>query len=110
MRLYIKQPLIIQNNLNLTGGFRQWRRGLTLMELIGILAVIVILVGTITPSIIKRIVESKRTAEGNDLYTIAETLKAEILRKRAIPSATTGLSFYQRRFKNPRQKFTSQGG
>jgi hypothetical protein len=101
MRLYIKQPLIIQNNLNLTGGFRQWRRGLTLMELIGILAVIVILVGTITPAIIKRIVESKRTAEGNDLYTIAETLKAEILRKRAIPSANNWAEFLSEALQKP---------
>lgn len=100
MRFDLKRPSIIQNKFK-KGEFSYWHCGLTLMELIGILAVIVILAGTLIPVVTKRIVEAKRTAESNDLYNLAETLKQEILRKRAIPSANNWVDFLSEAFQKP---------
>ncbi len=81
-------------------------QGFTLMETIGVLAIIVILAGMMIPPILKRIFEARRTAEQNDLYIISEVLKEEILNKKTIPSTTDWAAFVANRLNKPATEIT----
>ena len=78
--------------------------GFSLMETIGVLAIIAICVGVMVPPILEKISDVRRTAESNDLYNITEALKEEILAKKYIPSANDWASFISQRLGLPPEK------
>jgi len=69
------------------------RGGFTLIETIGVLAIIAILAAVITGQIITRIRIAARAAETATLSAMAETLHKSILRTKTIPAATNLASF-----------------
>src|SRR5437773_2612186 len=60
----------------------------TLIERIGVLAVIAILAAVLVPSVIKRMDQAARTKETADLSAIADSYTQYILRNKTIPSDT----------------------
>ncbi len=78
--------------------------GFSLMETIGILAIIAICVGIMIPPILTKIFDARRIAESNDLYNITEVLKEEILAKKYIPSTNDWASFISQRLGLPVEK------
>ncbi len=80
------------------------RSGFSLMETIGVLAIIAICVGIMVPPILTKIFDAHRVAEGNDLYNISEVLKEEILDKKYIPSTNDWASFISQRLGLPPEK------
>src|SRR6185369_9462162 len=59
--------------------------GFTLMEMIGVLAVIAILVAVIAPSVIRRMDRAAWTRETLDLNSIADSLTQSIVRTKIVP-------------------------
>jgi hypothetical protein len=62
--------------------------GLTLIEVIGVLAILVILTAAITPVAVRRVDIAARTKEFNDLIAISNGLTLQISRSFSIPGAT----------------------
>ncbi len=62
-------------------------RGFTLLELIGVLAVMAILAGALAPNLITLLDEGYETAERDSLRTIADSLERSIRSTKTIPSA-----------------------
>lgn len=93
--MLVKKNKVYKNRLGL------FNAGFSLMETIGVLAIIAILVGMMVPPIIKKIFEARRTAETNDLYNISEVLKEEILKKKYIPASTNWANFLSERLGLP---------
>jgi general secretion pathway protein G len=65
------------------------RRAFTLIELIGVLAIIGLLVGIIAPSVIGRVNRAASTKEAADMQVIADSYKQYILRNKTIPGTNT---------------------
>src|SRR5437899_1114918 len=63
--------------------------GFTLIESIGVLAIIAILAIAATPVVIRRIDQTARNREVNDLGAISNALTLQILRSNTVPSATS---------------------
>jgi prepilin-type N-terminal cleavage/methylation domain-containing protein len=69
---------------------RWCEQGFTLLELIGVLAVIAILAAVITPNVIKQIQTSRQDAEEEALSLLADGLKNFVLENRIIPLSGYG--------------------
>jgi prepilin-type N-terminal cleavage/methylation domain-containing protein len=65
------------------------RQGFSLIEMIGVLAIIVVVAAMLAPAFIKRIDQAARTKETADLNAIAESYTQYILRSKSIPSDTS---------------------
>lgn len=65
------------------------RHGFTLIEFIGVLAILAIAAAIITPSIVRRIDEAARTRERSDAATIKDALRQSVLRNRTVPAYGT---------------------
>ncbi len=63
--------------------------GFTMIEMIGVLAVISILAATIAPSAIQMITSSKQSAEDSALTAIADAFRLHVQNSKKIPSETT---------------------
>src|SRR5262245_44622147 len=66
----------------------RYTRGFTLIEIIGVTAVIAALAALIAPSIIRRVDRAAWTRETADLNSIADAYTQSILRTKTIPSFT----------------------
>lgn len=67
--------------------------GWTLIELIGVLAVITLLMGSLVPIMQSRLQEAVRSQERQRLRTIADTLRSEVWRTGQIPDSVTTAAF-----------------
>jgi len=63
--------------------------GFTMIEMVGVLAVISILAATIAPSAIQMITSSKQTAEDGSLTSISDALRLYVQRNKKVPNQTT---------------------
>lgn len=75
---------------------RRRAAGFSLIELIGVLAVVAIAAALIIPSIIRRVDNAARIKEGNDLLAISNSIALNVMRTRVIPSETAGLTNWAR--------------
>ncbi|MDX8413745.1 MAG: type II secretion system protein [Mariprofundales bacterium] len=66
--------------------------GFTLIEIIGVLAVMSIMAATIAPSAIQMITAGKQSAEDSAMAAIADALRLHVLNNKKIPSQTTWAS------------------
>lgn len=66
---------------------RAW--AFSLIEFIGVLAVIAILAALVTPAAIRQIDAAARTREASDLVAISNALTLHILQNKSVPSTTT---------------------
>lgn len=62
--------------------------GFTIMELIGVMAILSILASMLVPSIMARITRANSSKETKTLVTLGEALESKILQERAIPDGT----------------------
>jgi len=69
--------------------FRYSERGFTLIEIIGVLAIMSILAAVIAPSAIQMITSSKGTAEDSALTAISNALRLYVRTNKKIPDRTT---------------------
>ncbi|MDQ6965050.1 MAG: type II secretion system protein, partial [Mariprofundales bacterium] len=69
--------------------FTPYQHGFTLIEIIGVLAVMSILAATIAPSAIQMITSSKQTAEDSALIAINDSLRLFVQRNKKVPNETT---------------------
>ncbi|XOV81644.1 MAG: type II secretion system protein [bacterium] len=63
-------------------------KGFSLLEMIGVMAVMAILAGALAPSVFQLIEEGYQTAEQQSLRAISDALQKSIVRNRQIPSTT----------------------
>jgi type II secretory pathway pseudopilin PulG len=68
------------------------RQAFTLIEFIGVLAVVALLAAAIVPVAIRHIDLAAKTKEASDLQAISDALRLEILRTKTVPSDTTWAS------------------
>lgn len=66
--------------------------GFTLVEVIGVLAIIAILASFIAPNVINQLIAAKRDAEDEQLATIARGIELYIRQTRSFPATLTALS------------------
>ncbi|MCD6340105.1 MAG: type II secretion system protein [Verrucomicrobia bacterium] len=66
---------------------RERDRAFTLIEMIGVLALVAILAGLLAPNIISRIQEARRDAERQTLQTLADNFRTAIRKERQVPAA-----------------------
>ncbi len=64
-------------------------RGFSLVEIVGVLAVIAVVAAAVTPAILKRIRLAMEEKEAKDLIVIADAYKSSVLRNKIIPDHTT---------------------
>jgi type II secretory pathway pseudopilin PulG len=64
-------------------------RGFTLIECIGVIAVVAFLVGMLVPTIIRRVDQSARTQDGADVDAMVEALRQYVLQNKVVPSNLT---------------------
>src|SRR5258708_6620354 len=70
-------------------GFRISQRAHSLIEFIGVLAVLVILAAAITPVVVRRMDRAAWTKEVNDLGAISNALSLSILRNYTVPNESS---------------------
>ncbi|MEO1574044.1 MAG: prepilin-type N-terminal cleavage/methylation domain-containing protein, partial [Pseudomonadota bacterium] len=65
---------------------RKHSTGFTLLEIIGVVAVLAILSSVLAPSVVDTINRSYATAEEKNLATLAEVLRQSVRQTRSVPS------------------------
>ena len=70
-------------------------RAFSLIEFIGVLAVIAILAVALAPAMIRRISQANINREASDLATLADALKQQVLRQKTIPDAAGWVTLAQ---------------
>jgi prepilin-type N-terminal cleavage/methylation domain-containing protein len=92
----IKNMLFTIRSQKVSPCFRDFRftssRGFTLVEMIGVLAILAILASFITPNVINQLKATKRDAEDEQLSTIAKGIELYLRQTRSFPSTLTVLS------------------
>jgi prepilin-type N-terminal cleavage/methylation domain-containing protein len=81
--------------------------GFTLIEFIGVMAVVAIMAAMVTPTFIKRIDHAAWTREKSDLEAMKDALVTDILRTRSIPSQTTWAQAIGREIELPISSITT---
>jgi len=74
----------LQNEVNLK---RTRSRGYTLIELVGVLAIIAILAAVVTENILERMKRQMRQTEASNLATFADAMRKSIARTKSVPGA-----------------------
>lgn len=70
-------------------GRRDWRRAFSLIEVVGVMAVIAILAAMLVPAITKRVDFAAWSSESASLSAMKDALVLYVLRSNTIPSSTT---------------------